>query len=94
MAASLFAFLEKINAFLWNGPIILLLAATHLFFTFRLFPQRLTFRAIRASVSPQKEKGEKGIHSERFLVSDGSAGHQKKRSRSGRKGKDEVENRE
>lgn len=61
MAASLFAFLEKINAFLWNGPIILLLAATHLFFTVRLFPQRLTFRAIRASVSSGKKTGEKGM---------------------------------
>ena len=61
MAASLFAFLEKINAFLWTGPIILLLAATHLFFTARLFPQRLTFRAIRASVSSGKKTGEKGM---------------------------------
>ncbi|MGN1147089.1 MAG: alanine/glycine:cation symporter family protein [Lachnospiraceae bacterium] len=61
MAASLFAFLEKINAFLWNGPIILLLAATHLFFTIRLFPQRHTFRAIRLSVSPEEASSKKGL---------------------------------
>lgn len=64
MAASLFSFLEKINAFLWNGPVILLLAATHLFFTIRLRPQRYTFRAIRLSISPEKEteNGKKGLN--------------------------------
>lgn len=61
MAAPLFSFLEKINAFLWNGPIILLLAATHLFFTIKFFPQRHTFRAIRLSVSPEKDSSKKGL---------------------------------
>lgn len=49
--------LEKINAFLWNGPIIIILSATHLFFTFKLFPQKHTFRAIRLSVSSGNTSG-------------------------------------
>lgn len=58
--SQLFSFLEKINAFLWNGPVILLLLATHLFFTIRLRPQLFTFRAIRLSVTPEKS-GAKGL---------------------------------
>ncbi len=44
--------LESINHFLWSGPVLLLLGATHLLFTFRLkFPQKSTLKAIRLSVS-------------------------------------------
>lgn len=54
----LIAIFEKINAFLWNGPMILLLSGTHLFLTFKFFPQKDTFRAIRLSVSaPSSPKG-------------------------------------
>lgn len=63
MGALLYSFLEKINSFLWNGPIILLLAATHLFFTIRIFPQRHTLRAIKLSVTPEKETHQKGLSS-------------------------------
>ena len=57
------AFLESFNTFLWSGPVLLLLSGTHLLFTLRLhFPQRLTFRAIRLSVTPEDASGsEKGL---------------------------------
>lgn len=58
--SQLFSFLEKINAFLWNGPIILLLLTTHLFFTIRLHPQAFIFRAIHLSITPEKGGG-KGL---------------------------------
>ncbi len=61
MAAALFSFFEKINAFLWNGPVIVILSAAHLFFTFKLLPQRHTFRAIRLSVAPDKDAPKKGL---------------------------------
>lgn len=61
MAAFILSFFEKINHFLWNGPAILLLLATHLFFTFRLRPQRFTFRAIRLSVTPETDAHKKGL---------------------------------
>lgn len=59
MATWLVSLLENMNGLLWNGPILLLLTATHLFFTVRLNPQRHTFKAIRLSVTPEK-KAEKG----------------------------------
>lgn len=47
--------LESLNTFLWSGPVLILLAATHLLFTFRLrFPQRLTLKAIRLSITPEQ----------------------------------------
>lgn len=55
--------LEKLNAFLWNGPIILLLSAAHIFFTIKLHPQFSTLRALRFSVSPEKESGKQGLNS-------------------------------
>lgn len=60
---ALIVILEKLNAFLWNGPIILILSATHIFFTCKLFPQKYTFRAIRLSVSSDSgnEKGFSGF---------------------------------
>ena len=54
-------FLEKINAFLWNGPILIILAATHIFLTLRLFPQRFTFRAIKLSVTGESHDDKKGL---------------------------------
>lgn len=61
MAAFILSLFEKINGFLWNGPVILLLLATHLFFTIRLRPQRSTLKAIRLSVSPEKDSHKKGL---------------------------------
>lgn len=47
--------IESLNRFLWNGPVLILLCATHLFFTIRLhLPQRLTLKAIKLSVTPDK----------------------------------------
>ena len=59
--------LEALNHFLWSAPVLILLGAAHLLFTFRLkFPQRLTFHAIRLSVSadesaPKDEKNLSGF---------------------------------
>ncbi|MCH5275671.1 MAG: sodium:alanine symporter family protein [Lachnospiraceae bacterium] len=61
MVTWLASFLENINGLLWNGPILLLLSATHLFFTIRLNPQRHTFKAIRLSVTPEKKKDKGGL---------------------------------
>lgn len=48
--------LTALNHFLWSGPVLILLGCVHLLFTFRLkFPQRLTFRAVRLSVSPDPD---------------------------------------
>lgn len=61
------SFLEALNHFLWSGPLLILLGAAHLLFTIRLkFPQRLTFQAIRLSVSadedaPEDEKNLSGF---------------------------------
>lgn len=53
---SLFSIISAVNNFLWNGPLLVLLCATHLFFTIKLrFPQRDTFKAIRLSVTPSKD---------------------------------------
>jgi len=50
--------LERINQFLWGLPLLLLLAGSHLYFTIRLrFPQKLTLKAIRLSVTPEREDG-------------------------------------
>ena len=61
MAAWLISCLEHINGLLWNGPVLLLLSATHLFFTFRLHPQCRLFHALRLSVTPEKKKTGKGL---------------------------------
>ena len=50
--------LERINQFLWGLPLLFLLAGSHLYFTIRLrFPQKLTLKAIRLSVTPEGEDG-------------------------------------
>ncbi len=48
----LFSILEQINGFFWGGPLLILLLFTHLFFTFRFFPQKKLFYALKLSVSP------------------------------------------
>ena len=60
----MFSGLESLNTFLWSGPVLLLLGAVHLLFTIRLkFPQKLTFKAIRLSVTADEEspKDEKNL---------------------------------
>lgn len=48
-------FLEHINQLLWGFPVLILLSSAHLYFTAKLkFPQRLTLKAIRLSVTPEK----------------------------------------
>lgn len=48
--------LDKVNDFVWGPPLLILLAGTHLFLTFRLrFIQRYLWRAIKISVSRKKE---------------------------------------
>ena len=48
--------LEYINQLLWGFPVLILLSSAHLYFTAKLkFPQKLTLKAIRLSVTPEKE---------------------------------------
>ncbi len=61
MSAWLISLLENINGLLWNGPILVLLSATHLIFTFKLRPQRRLFYALRLSVTPEKTEKEGGL---------------------------------
>lgn len=60
MLNALSSLLSEISSFLWSGPLLLLLAAVHIFFTLRLHPQRYTLRAIRLSVTPDKKEN-KGL---------------------------------
>lgn len=49
-------FLQTANSFLWNGPLLLFLLFTHLYFTGRTgFVQRKLPTALRLSVSPQTD---------------------------------------
>lgn len=49
-------FLSVVSGLLWGWPMITLLIGTHLFLTIRLrFPQRYIFKAIKLSVSKDKE---------------------------------------
>lgn len=55
---SVLYFIQSINQFLWNGPLLFLLMGTHLFFTMKLhFPQKNIFKAIRLSLSPSMDSG-------------------------------------
>ncbi len=48
--------LNKVYDVLWGAPMLILLVATHLFLTFRTrFIQRYTFKAIKLSVTPDKQ---------------------------------------
>ncbi len=54
----LFDFLSASNRFLWNGPLLILLLFTHIFFTIRLgFIQRRIPAALRLSASGEKKQG-------------------------------------
>lgn len=60
-------FLEHINQLLWGFPVLILLSSAHLYFTAKLkFPQRLTLKAIRLSVTP--EKNAKGVNLSGFAA--------------------------
>ena len=49
-------FLEQLSGWVWGPPLLILLFGTHLFLTFRLrFVQRYLFRAIRISLSRDRE---------------------------------------
>lgn len=49
------SFINKLNLFLWSGPMLVLLCATHFYFTFRTrFIQRHTGKAIRFSLGTSK----------------------------------------
>ncbi|MBE5868704.1 MAG: sodium:alanine symporter family protein [Lachnospiraceae bacterium] len=63
MPAFLSHAIDWLNRLLWNGPLLILLCATHLLFTIRLgFPQKNTFRAIKLSVAPEAaEKNSKNL---------------------------------
>jgi len=51
-----------VNDFLWGGPFLVLLMGTHLFFTVRLrFPQKNIFRAIKMSVTPERNGDKKNL---------------------------------
>ena len=51
------SFIQSLNQFLWNGPLLFLLMGTHLYFTMKLhFPQKNILKAIRLTFTPS-EKG-------------------------------------
>ena len=53
---SLVSLIEKLSAAVWGWPMIILLLGTHIFMTIRLrFPQRWVGKAIRLSVSKDKQ---------------------------------------
>ncbi|NTW64287.1 MAG: sodium:alanine symporter family protein, partial [Chlorobiaceae bacterium] len=48
--------LDQVSGYVWGVPLLVLLFGTHLFLTFRLgFIQKYTFKAIRISLSRNKE---------------------------------------
>ena len=54
------SFLQSINRFLWNGPMLLLLLGVHLYFTFHLhFIQKKIGKAIVLSVQPDTSNTQK-----------------------------------
>ena len=54
----LYDFLSLSNRFLWNGPLLVLLLFTHIFFTIRLgFIQRRIPAALRLSAAGEKKQG-------------------------------------
>ena len=56
MLKTVFTFIEHINQFFWNGPLLILLCITHIILTIKLrMPQRYVFRGIRLSVSGKAE---------------------------------------
>ncbi len=58
----LFSSIQSVNEFLWNGPLLLLLMSTHLYFTIKLhLPQKNILKAIRLSVKPSKDDDGKNL---------------------------------
>ncbi len=54
--------IDSVNQLLWNGPILFLLCATHLLFTFRLkLPQRRTIYAIKLSTQSENTTDSKNL---------------------------------
>ena len=54
--------IQLLNRFIWNGPMLLLLGITHIFFTYRLhFIQKQVGKGIKWSMTP--EPGQKGFSS-------------------------------
>lgn len=52
----------RINNFLWGGPFLILLLGTHLFFTIKLcFPQKNIIKAIKMSVTRDKQGDKQNI---------------------------------
>lgn len=56
------AVVKNINEFLWNGPLLLLLMGTHLYFTMKLkLPQKNILKAIRLSVTPDTKEDKENL---------------------------------
>lgn len=57
---TLYASIQSLNQFLWNGPLLFLLMGTHLYFTIKLHvPQKNILKAIQLTFTPSdKGKGE------------------------------------
>lgn len=54
--SSILSVIKNINEFLWSGPLLFLLMGTHLYFTIKLhFPQKNILKAIRLSVTPDRQ---------------------------------------
>ena len=50
------SFFDTLSGYLWGWPMIILLIGTHVYLTVRLrFPQRHLFKAIRLSITPDKD---------------------------------------
>lgn len=55
--SNLISSISQINQFLWSGPLLVLLMGTHLYFTMKLhFPQKKIGKAIKLSITPEKNK--------------------------------------
>lgn len=60
--SALLTAIKNSNEFLWSGPLLFLLMGTHIYFTTKLhIPQKNILKAIRLSVTPDSQKGEKNL---------------------------------
>ena len=58
----LLAAIKNINEFLWSGPLLILLMGTHIYFTTKLhIPQKNILKAIRLSVTPDRNDAGKNL---------------------------------
>lgn len=54
-------FIQTVNNYFWNGPLLLFLLFTHIYFTFRTgFVQKNILSALKLSLLPEKKKGNPG----------------------------------